>query len=184
MPFLWLNPRQPSTTTPHQPATTSEGRHTHLCSLTFPTSVGSNPGAATDLDTVVNTNILAQLWFAATEEHELQIISATIQVQAAALAWSLQHGVIRYNDRCYIPATSPLLQDLLDAWGTTSPNFWQLDSTRRALHQLLGPSPLAYFCYRHGQDTYYHPPQSSSMTMANSSCTSQGFALNIRRVMI
>ena len=57
------------------------------------------------------------------DERVLQIISTTIEVQAAAKAWSLQHDIIRYNDRYYIPVTSPLLQDLLESLGTTSPHL-------------------------------------------------------------
>jgi hypothetical protein len=51
------------------------------------------------------------------------MINATIEVNAAAPAWSLQDGIIRYNDRYYIPVTSPLLQDLLESIGTTSPQL-------------------------------------------------------------
>jgi hypothetical protein len=40
--------------------------------------------------------ILAHLRVTATEERELQIISATIEVQAAAPAWSPQQGIVRY----------------------------------------------------------------------------------------
>jgi hypothetical protein len=50
--------------------------------------------------------------------HEIHIISATIEVYAAASAWSLQHGIILYRGRYYIPATSPLLQELLEPLGT------------------------------------------------------------------
>ena len=53
--------------------------------------------------------ILAQLRLATSDERELQIISTTIELQVAAPAWSLQHGIIRYNERYYIPVTSPLL---------------------------------------------------------------------------
>jgi len=57
------------------------------------------------------------------DERVLQIISTTIEVQAAAKAWSLQHDIIRYNDRYYILVTSPLLRDLLESLGTTSPHL-------------------------------------------------------------
>jgi hypothetical protein len=43
------------------------------------------------------------------DERELQIISTTIEFNAAAQAWSLQHGVILHNECYYIPVTSPLL---------------------------------------------------------------------------
>jgi len=58
---------------------------------------------------------LATLLLAATDEHKLQIIFATIEVQAATSAWSLQHSIVRYN-----PVTSPLLHDLLESLRTTS----------------------------------------------------------------
>lgn len=107
---------------------TTLGGEAHTIVLTvpalamFPTSTGRSFGVATDFDTATISDILAQLRLAATEECELQIIFATIEVQAAAPAWSLQHSVIHYNDYYYIPTTSPLLQDLLDAWGDNIPS--------------------------------------------------------------
>jgi len=35
----------------------------------------------------------------------------------------LRKGVIYYNNRLYIPATSPLLQDTLESLGTTAPHL-------------------------------------------------------------
>ena len=72
-----------------------------------PQSTGNNTRATTQIEP--DQEILTQLRVATTEERELQIISATIEVHAAAPAWSLQHGIIRYNERYYIPVTSPLL---------------------------------------------------------------------------
>jgi len=71
----------------------------------------------------LDQEILAQPHVVATEEHELEIISATIEVQAAAPAWSLQQGIICYNERYYIPVTSPLLQDLLYSFDSSSPHL-------------------------------------------------------------
>jgi hypothetical protein len=51
------------------------------------------------------------------------MINTTIEVNAAAPTWSLQGGIIRYNDRYYILVTAPLLQDLLESIGTTSPQL-------------------------------------------------------------
>ena len=67
--------------------------------------------------------ILAQLRLATSDERELQIISTTIELQAAAPAWSLQHGIVRYNERYYVPVTSPLLKDLLESLGTSAPHL-------------------------------------------------------------
>jgi hypothetical protein len=61
--------------------------------------------------------ILAHLRVAATEEHELQIISATIEVQAAAPVWSLQQR------HCPLQRMTPLLQDLLKSFGSSSPHL-------------------------------------------------------------
>ena len=72
-----------------------------------PQSAITNTRAAAQIEP--DQEILAQLRVAATKEREIQIISATIEVHAAAPAWSLQHGIIRYNERYYIPVTSPLL---------------------------------------------------------------------------
>ena len=49
--------------------------------------------------------------------------SATIEVNVVAQAWSLQHGIVLYNERYNIPATSPLLQDLLESLGMTTPHL-------------------------------------------------------------
>jgi hypothetical protein len=48
------------------------------------------------------------------------MINATIAVNAAAPAWSPQQGIIFYNGCHDIPATSPLLHELLEPLGTTS----------------------------------------------------------------
>jgi hypothetical protein len=74
------------------------------------------------------------------DEHELQIISATIEVQAAAPAWSLHHGILRYNERYYIPVTSLLLQDLLESLGTMSPHLLDI-----GLHTMISsPTTQAF----------------------------------------
>lgn len=62
----------------------------------LPPPAGNNFRAATSIET--DQEILAQLRVATTEERKLQIISVTIEVQAAAPAWSLQHGIVRYNE--------------------------------------------------------------------------------------
>lgn len=74
-------------------------------------------------DIITDPAVLAQLRQAALDEPELQIIAFTIEVKAAAPAWWLQQGVILYNERYYISATSPLLQDLLESLGTTTPHL-------------------------------------------------------------
>jgi hypothetical protein len=71
--------------------------------------IGSNTRATAYINSTPDQDILAQLCLAAMNEHELQIISATIEVQTATPAWSLQHSIVHYNDRCGIPATSPIL---------------------------------------------------------------------------
>jgi hypothetical protein len=88
--------------------------------------VGYNTIVASHIDSTPDQAILAQLRLAATNERELQIIFATIEVEATALTWSLQHGIVRYNDRYYIPATSPLLQDMLESIGMTTPHLLAL----------------------------------------------------------
>jgi hypothetical protein len=55
------------------------------------------------------TKVLVQLRGASTDERELQIVYDTIILQAAAPAWTIREGVIYYNDRIYMPASSPLL---------------------------------------------------------------------------
>jgi hypothetical protein len=61
-----------------------------------------NTKAATHPDKTTDPTILTQLRMTAMDEHELQIIFATIDVHAAAPAWSLQQGVILYNGCYYI----------------------------------------------------------------------------------
>ena len=86
-----------------------------------PQSASTNTRAAAQIEP--DQEILAQLRVAATKEREIQIISATIEVHAAAPAWSLQHDIVLYKERYYILVTSPLLQDLLESLGTTSPHL-------------------------------------------------------------
>jgi hypothetical protein len=43
------------------------------------------------------------------DKRELQIIYDTIAVQAVAPAWTTREGVIYYDNRLYVLATSPLL---------------------------------------------------------------------------
>lgn len=98
-------------------------------------TLGTTPPAALASQTDDNTSAIphlvdttdpaipTQLRLAALDKQELQIIAATIEVKAVAPTWSLQQGVILYNDRYYIPATSPLLEDLLESLGTTTPQL-------------------------------------------------------------
>jgi hypothetical protein len=81
-------------------------------------STNDNPAETTCSINI--TDALIQLRGASTDEHELQIIYDTITLQAAAPAWTICEGVIYYNNRHYVPATSPLPQDMLEMLGTTS----------------------------------------------------------------
>jgi hypothetical protein len=89
----------------------------------LPPIVNNNVGIVPILDDTIDPTIIAQLRLAALDKQEPQIISATIAVNTAAPAWSLQQGIILYNGCYYIPATSPLLQELLESMGTTTPQL-------------------------------------------------------------
>ncbi|CAD6334259.1 unnamed protein product [Miscanthus lutarioriparius] len=89
----------------------------------LPPRVKNNAGIVPILDDTIDPAIITQLRLAALDEQEPQIISATIAVNAATPAWSLQQGVILYNGRYYILVTSPLLQELLEYVGMTTPQL-------------------------------------------------------------
>jgi hypothetical protein len=69
--------------------------------------IDDNSKTAPARHAINNPAIITQLHLAAM--NEIQIISATIAVNAAAPAWSPQQGVIFYNGCHDIPTTSPLL---------------------------------------------------------------------------
>jgi hypothetical protein len=69
--------------------------------------IDDNSKTAPARHAINNPAIITQLHLAAM--NEIQIISATIVVNAAAPAWSPQQGVIFYNGCHDIPTTSPLL---------------------------------------------------------------------------
>lgn len=91
-------------------------------------TIDSGYRVAIDPDIIIDTDILVQLHLAATEERNLQIISATIEVQAATLALVvatrrrlLQQSLLHTND-----FTSPRLarclgDGILAAPGSCSP---------------------------------------------------------------
>ncbi|CAD6227103.1 unnamed protein product [Miscanthus lutarioriparius] len=85
------------------------------------------------------SDTLVQLRGASTDERELQIIYDTITLQAAAPAWTIREGVIYYNNRLYIPASSPLLQDILESIGTTAPHLPAI-----GLHTTSSPTTQAF----------------------------------------
>jgi hypothetical protein len=89
----------------------------------LPPRVNNNVGIVPIRGNTINPTIITQLRRAALDEQELQIIPVTITVNATAPAWSLQQGVILYNGHYYIPATSPLLQELPESVGTPTPQF-------------------------------------------------------------
>jgi hypothetical protein len=85
-----------------------------------------SPQKNTSADAPQNPNIsdiLVRVRMASGDEHELQIIYDTIVVQAAALAWTIQEGVIYYDNRLYVLAISPLLQDSLESLDMIAPNL-------------------------------------------------------------
>jgi hypothetical protein len=117
----------------------------------------------------LDPEILAQLRLATLDERELQIISTTIEVQAAAPAWSLQHGIVRYNKRYYVPVTSPLLQDLLEMLRTTGPHLLAIDLHTATSSPTMQASPRVCYSSRLGPNAYSHRPRSSSSTTTASS---------------
>jgi hypothetical protein len=118
-----LGCRSPPTTPQPNAAPTSIllGRPWPQGSMVFPTTVvfinlgrqlpriDDNSKTAPTRHDINNPAIIIQLHLAAMNAHEIQIISATIEVNEAASAWSLQHDIILYRGRYYIPVTSPLL---------------------------------------------------------------------------
>jgi hypothetical protein len=70
----------------------------------------------------------------------------TIIVNTAAPAWSPQQGIILYNGRYYIPVTSPLLQELLESVGMTTPQLlavgYHTAASTLATHQVFPSSVL------------------------------------------
>lgn len=72
------------------------------------------------------TEILVQLWEASTEGRKLQIVHDTMMLQAATTAWTIHEGAISYNDRLYMLASPPLLQDVLKSLGTTASHLLAL----------------------------------------------------------
>jgi hypothetical protein len=75
----------------------------------LPPRVSYNTRAVVHPNYTTDQAILTQLYLDTMDERELQIISTTIEFNAAAQAWSLQHGVILHNECYYIPVTSPFL---------------------------------------------------------------------------
>jgi hypothetical protein len=102
------------------PTAASAGHHTPARDLlplvNYNTRTTMYSGDTTD------TGSLPQLHLAVTDDCELQITFTTVEDHAAALAWTLQHGLINNDDRYYMQVSSPLLQDLLEPPGTTTPH--------------------------------------------------------------
>jgi hypothetical protein len=71
--------------------------------------------APLDLDDITDFTTLTILRQAVADDSTLQIIFVTIELQAVAPARSLQHGVILYNGRYFIPTTSPLLKGVQES---------------------------------------------------------------------
>jgi hypothetical protein len=68
-----------------------------------------------DLHNITDFTMLTILRQVVADDSKLQIIFATIELQAMALARSLQHGVILYNGCYFIPTTSPLLKGVQES---------------------------------------------------------------------
>jgi hypothetical protein len=79
---------------PPPPTTAPTSLNTPTTAL--PPSAGYNTRAGAHNEP--DHEILAQLHLTAMDKRKLQIISATIEVEAATPAWSLQNGIIRYNE--------------------------------------------------------------------------------------
>jgi hypothetical protein len=71
--------------------------------------------APLDPDDIADFTTLTILCQAVADDNKLQIIFVTIELQVVALARSLQHDVILYNGRYFIPATSPLLKGVQES---------------------------------------------------------------------